>query len=110
MDLPTIADAAARLQDGRTTAVELVERCLDVIARRDGELNAFITVTADDARAAAEQADRDRWTGRPTGPLHGIPISVKDLLDLRGLPTTAASRARAGSSRRSLSPASPPPR
>ena len=96
MDLPTIADAAARLQDGRTTAVELVERCLDVIARRDGELNAFITVTADDARAAAEQADRDRWTGRPTGPLHGIPISVKDLLDLRGLPTTAASRARAG--------------
>ncbi len=96
MDLPTIADAAARLQDGRTTAVELVERCLDAIARRDGELNAFIAVTADDARAAARAADRDRAAGRPTGPLHGIPISVKDLLDLRGLPTTAASRARAG--------------
>ncbi len=94
--LPTIADAAARLRDGRTTAVELVERCLDAIARRDGELNAFIAVTADDARAAAEQADRAREAGRPLGPLHGIPVSVKDLLDLRGLPTTAASRARAG--------------
>ena len=93
---PTIADAAARLRDGRTTAVALVERCLDAIARRDGELNAFITVTADDARAAARQADRDQAAGRLTGPLHGIPVSVKDLLDLRGLPTTAASRARAG--------------
>ena len=94
--LPTIADAAARLRDGRTTAVELVERCLDAIARRDGDLNAFITVTADDARAAAAQADRDLAAGRPTGPLHGIPVSIKDLLDLHGLPTTAASRARAG--------------
>ena len=94
--LPTIADAAAGLRDGRTTAVELVERCLDAIARRDGELNAFITVMADDARAAAAQADREREAGRPLGPLHGIPVSVKDLLDLRGLPTTAASRARAG--------------
>ena len=94
--LPTIADAAARLRDGRTTAVELVERCLDAIARRDGELNALITVTADEARAAAAQADRARVAGRPLGPLHGIPVSVKDLLDLRGLPTTAASRARAG--------------
>ena len=93
---PTIAEAAARLRDGRTTAAALVDGCLDAIARRDGELNAFITVTADDARAAAAQADRDRAAGRPTGPLHGIPVSVKDLLDLRGLPTTAASRARAG--------------
>ncbi len=93
---PTIAEAAARLRDGRTTAAELLERCLDAIARRDGELNAFITVTADDARAAAAQADRERSAGLPLGPLHGIPVSVKDLLDLRGLPTTAASRARAG--------------
>ncbi len=94
--LPTIADAAAGLRDGRTTAVELVERCLDAIARRDGELNAFITVMADEARAEAAQADRELAAGRPLGPLHGIPVSVKDLLDLRGLPTTAASRARAG--------------
>ncbi len=103
--LPTIADAAARLRDGRTTAVELVERCLDAIARRDGELNAFITVTDDDARAAAAQADRERAAGRPLGPLHGIPVSVKDLLDLRGLPTTAASRARAGHRAASDAPA-----
>ena len=94
--LPTIAGAAARLRDGRTTAVELVAGCLDAIARLDGCLNAFITVAADAARAAARQADRDRAAGRPTGLLHGIPVSVKDLLDLRGLPTTAASRVRAG--------------
>ena len=94
--LPTIAGAAARLRDGRTTAVELVEGCLAAIARLDGRLNAFITVAADAARAAARQADRDRAAGQATGPLHGIPVSVKDLLDLRGLPTTAASRVRAG--------------
>ena len=91
--LTTIVETATRLRTGETTAIELVERCLDAIARLDTDLNAFITVTSDDARAAAERADQMRTKGRLLGPLHGVPISVKDLINLRGVPTTAASRA-----------------
>ncbi len=92
----TIRELANRLRDGRTTSEALVEACLVAIASRDGELNAFITVLADDARARALQADQERTSGIDLGPLHGIPISVKDLIDLEGVPTTAASRVRAG--------------
>ena len=93
---PSIAELATRLRDGHITAVTLVERCLEAIARREPELNAFISVLDDDARAAARRADRDIAAGTYRGPLHGIPISVKDLIDLQALPTTAASRVRAG--------------
>ena len=92
----SISDVATRLRTGQTTSVELVERCLGAIVRQDGELNAFITVLDDDARDTARLADIDIAAGRYRGPLHGVPISVKDVFDLRGLPTTAASRVRAG--------------
>jgi aspartyl-tRNA(Asn)/glutamyl-tRNA(Gln) amidotransferase subunit A len=59
-------------------------------------LNAFITVMADEAREQARQADRDFASGRRRGPLHGIPISLKDIIDVAGTPTTAASRVRRG--------------
>ena len=94
--MTTIVDVAPRIRTGQTTAVELVERCLEAIVRQDDELNAFISVLDDDARAAARQVDADIAAGGYRGPLHGVPISVKDLIDLRGLPTTAASRVRAG--------------
>jgi aspartyl-tRNA(Asn)/glutamyl-tRNA(Gln) amidotransferase subunit A len=55
-------------------------------------LNAFITVTADAARAQAEQAAREIAAGRYRGPLHGIPLSLKDLIDTRGIRTTSGSR------------------
>jgi aspartyl-tRNA(Asn)/glutamyl-tRNA(Gln) amidotransferase subunit A len=93
---PSIRELATRLRDGRTTSEALVETCLVAIASRDGELNAFITVLADDARARALRADQERASGVDLGPLHGIPISVKDLIDLEGVPTTAASRVRSG--------------
>ena len=92
---PSIAELATRIRDGHLTAVTLVERCLETIARREPELNAFITVLDDAARAAARRADRDIAAGAYRGPLHGIPIAVKDLIDLEALPTTAASRVRA---------------
>ena len=91
-----IVECAARIRTGQSTVCELVERCLDTIARRDGELNAFITVAADGAKAAAGRADAEIAAGHDRGPLHGIPISVKDIIDLRGFPTTAASRVPAG--------------
>jgi aspartyl-tRNA(Asn)/glutamyl-tRNA(Gln) amidotransferase subunit A len=78
------------------TAEAITTRCLDRIAERNAAVNAFITVLADDALAQARQADREIAAGRCRGPLHGIPISLKDLIDLRDTPTTAASRVREG--------------
>jgi aspartyl-tRNA(Asn)/glutamyl-tRNA(Gln) amidotransferase subunit A len=74
----------------------MTESCLRRIAADDARLNAFIRVMADEARRDAAQADRDLAAGRDRGPLHGVPIAVKDLIDIRGLPTTAASRVRDG--------------
>ena len=91
-----ISEIAAAIRGHRTTSVDLVERCLETIDQRDGEINAFIQVLADDAREGARRADREISTGNDRGVLHGIPLSVKDLIDLEGLPTTAASRVRAG--------------
>jgi aspartyl-tRNA(Asn)/glutamyl-tRNA(Gln) amidotransferase subunit A len=91
---PTITATAARLRSGDVTASSLAEAALDGIARDNPRLNAFITVTTDLARADAAAADADLRTGVDRGPLHGIPISVKDLIDVAGYPTTAASRVR----------------
>ena len=59
-------------------------------------LNAFITVLTEQAREQARRADEDIAAGRYRGPLHGVPISLKDLIDVKGSPTTAASRVREG--------------
>jgi aspartyl-tRNA(Asn)/glutamyl-tRNA(Gln) amidotransferase subunit A len=87
----TIADAAPRIARGELSPVDLVESCLArTEARRD--LNAFIRVMADEARADARRAADEIAQGRYRGPLHGIPISIKDLVDIAGIPTTSASR------------------
>lgn len=74
----------------------MTEQCLAAIAARSAALNAFITVTAEDARKQAYTADRELASGLDRGPLHGIPVSLKDLIDVEGVPTTAASRVREG--------------
>ena len=84
------------LRTRELSAVELVETCLGRIDADDQKLNAFIRVMADDARRQAAEADRELAAGRDRGPLHGIPVAVKDLIDIKGLPTTAASRVRDG--------------
>ena len=93
---PTIAELGPALRRGTITAAALVEQCLTAITDRDPALNAFITVLADDARRAARTLDAELERGVDRGPLHGIPISLKDIIDLAGTPTTAASRLRAG--------------
>ena len=95
-DTRTITGLARALTHRETTAEAVTARCLDRIAERNPSLNAFITVLADEALAQAREADREMAAGRHRGPLHGIPISLKDLIDLRGTPTTAASRVRLG--------------
>ena len=92
----TIADGSSALDRGEVTSRELTDGCLAEIEARNGELNAFILVTADAARQQADAADRERRSGHRRGPLHGIPLSLKDLIDVAGTPTTAASRVAAG--------------
>lgn len=93
-DLQTIEACTAAMATGTLTSVALTERCLAAIAEGNPRLNAFMTVTADEAMDAARTADAERAAGRVRGPLHGIPISLKDLIDQAGVPTTAASELR----------------
>jgi aspartyl-tRNA(Asn)/glutamyl-tRNA(Gln) amidotransferase subunit A len=88
----TISSAAARLADGTTTAAELVEQSLAAVAAHGARTNAFTFVDADGARSRARLVDEERAAGIWRGPLHGIPISLKDLIDVAGTVTTAGSR------------------
>jgi aspartyl-tRNA(Asn)/glutamyl-tRNA(Gln) amidotransferase subunit A len=94
VDLPTLASLAADLDAGRTTARALVEACLAKIADRDGEgARAFIHVDKAAAIAAAEGMDRLRKANAAPSRFAGIPVSVKDLFDVKGQVTRAGSRA-----------------
>jgi aspartyl-tRNA(Asn)/glutamyl-tRNA(Gln) amidotransferase subunit A len=96
MTFPTIADAAADLAAGRTSAVALVEEALARIADPTGEgSRAFIAVQAEAARAAARAMDALRAAGRAPSPFAGIPISIKDLYDQAGVVTRGGSVALA---------------
>src|ERR687893_1437007 len=81
---------------GALTAEALVERCLARIAAVDGQVQAWLHVQAEEARAAARGLDAERrHAGAVRGPLHGIPVAVKDVIDVAGLPTRANSPSRA---------------
>ena len=90
----TIDELRGALARGETTSVRLTEQCLETIAALNPRLNAFITVTADAALTAARAADAVRASGAPVAALHGIPISLKDLIDDAGVRTTAGSQVR----------------
>ena len=94
--MPSIRALAIAIRNRRMTAEDLVEQCLEAIARRDDEINAFITILADKARNRARQADYEIAHDQDLGMLHGIPMSIKDLIDMEGQPTTAASKVRGG--------------
>jgi aspartyl-tRNA(Asn)/glutamyl-tRNA(Gln) amidotransferase subunit A len=91
MPLTTIAAASVALRSGAVTCAELVTQSLQAVDRHNPWTNAFTRVDADTARAEAAAIDEERGKGVDRGPLHGMPISLKDLIDVAGLPTTAAS-------------------
>ena len=75
---------AAKLKSRSVSPVDIVGACLERIARLDPKLHAFVEVYATEARLAAEAADKAIRSGHAVGPLHGIPIALKDLVELEG--------------------------
>ncbi len=88
--LQSLTDVSELIRQQQVSPVELVATCLERIERLQPKLNAFITVAADSARQAANVAAREIQQGRWKGPLHGVPVGIKDFYDTAGLRTTAA--------------------
>jgi aspartyl-tRNA(Asn)/glutamyl-tRNA(Gln) amidotransferase subunit A len=88
----TIREAANALREKRVSPVELAGAAISRIERLNSKVHAFITVTAEYAMIRARQAESELAGGRDRGPLHGIPIAVKDLFAMRGVRTTSGSK------------------
>lgn len=92
----SLTEASRAVRARELSPVELTESVLARIAAVEGRLGAYVTVAADAALAAAARAEREISGSGPRGPLHGIPMALKDLIDAEGIPTTASSHVRAG--------------
>jgi aspartyl-tRNA(Asn)/glutamyl-tRNA(Gln) amidotransferase subunit A len=88
----TVHALSAAIGAGSLTSTDIVECCLDRIAAYDSKLHAFVEVYADEARLAAKAADQAIRSGHRLGPLHGIPIALKDIIDMKGRITTGGSK------------------
>jgi len=87
----SLGEASALVHSKKVSPVELTQACLSRIEQFNPKLNAFITVTAESAVTEARKAEAEIQSGRWRGPLHGIPIAIKDIVDTAGVRTTAAS-------------------
>lgn len=90
-----IRDLGARYRQSQVSPVEATRAALDRIARDGARLNAWITVRQDEALAEAAAAERSLRQGRDLGPLHGVPVAIKDNIDTAGIRTTCGSRVTA---------------
>jgi len=86
-----LVEVAAQVAARSLSPVDLVAACLERIEQFDGSVRSFVSVQADQAIAAAQDAEREIGSGSYRGPLHGIPIAIKDIVDVSGLPTRAGS-------------------
>jgi aspartyl-tRNA(Asn)/glutamyl-tRNA(Gln) amidotransferase subunit A len=84
----TATAMAEAIRARRLSPVELTKALLDRIDRLDPRLHAFIRLDGDAAMDAARAAEAEIAAGRPRGPLHGVPVGIKDIIDVAGLPTT----------------------
>ncbi len=90
----TLTQMAAELRSGRASSAEVVDAHLRQIEIQNPRINAFVSVFADEARAAARQADEARTRRRTLGPLAGVPVTIKDSFDIAGQPTFCGSKLR----------------
>ncbi|MFI7020574.1 amidase [Streptomyces sp. NPDC050164] len=90
----TLAAAADAIRARQLSPVELADSVLERIEQVEPDLRAYVTVDAEQARRAARRAENDIAAGRHRGPLHGIPMGLKDLIDVAGTTTSASSRVR----------------
>jgi aspartyl-tRNA(Asn)/glutamyl-tRNA(Gln) amidotransferase subunit A len=90
------SQAVAAIAAGTLSPVDLMQALLARIRDLDPRLNAFIQLDGDAALAAARAAAAEIAAGRPRGPLHGVPVGIKDIIDVAGLPTTCHSKILAG--------------
>jgi aspartyl-tRNA(Asn)/glutamyl-tRNA(Gln) amidotransferase subunit A len=95
MTSATMESVAKDLRSGQLSPVELVEAALARIELAEPSINALVEVYAEDAREAARGAAAEIAAGHHLGPLHGVPVAVKDLFDVEGFATTASSKVRA---------------
>ena len=86
------ATLASAMQAGEVSSAEITKACLDRIDAVDGEVHAFLYVDKDAALASARVVDEQRASGAQLGPLAGVPLALKDVLTMRGVPTTCGSR------------------
>jgi Asp-tRNA(Asn)/Glu-tRNA(Gln) amidotransferase A subunit family amidase len=92
----TATEAAAEIARGATSAEDYTRACLERIDAVDGEIKAFVHLDRDQALAQARALDERRVQGLPIGPLHGIPVAVKDIIDTADYPTELGSPLAAG--------------
>ena len=91
-----LKDAAADIRDGKITSAELVADCLKRVEETDADVQAWAFLDADHAMRQAEAADEYRRQGKATGPLHGVPVGIKDIFDTGDMPTEFGSPFWAG--------------
>src|SRR5262245_47547861 len=89
-------DAARLIREGTITSEQLIEACLARIDEVDGRVEAWAFLDPEHARAQARAADERRMSGQPVGPLHGVPVGVKDIIDTADMPTENGSVLHAG--------------
>ena len=87
----TLADAAKAIRSKEISPLDLTRFSLDKVSSLNSKLNAFLTVSADEALATAKRAEREIHNGNYIGPMHGIPYSVKDIYATQGIRTTNGS-------------------
>lgn len=92
MSVPSIAEAARQIRSGQTTPLALIDACLNQIEKFEPQVRAWVVVDAPGARRAAEQAAAELKRGVDRGPLHGIPLGIKDIIDVSGLATRSGAK------------------
>ena len=88
----SVWELSGLIRSGEVSPVDVVEACLARIEATEPTLNSFITLLPEQARAAAQRAEQEISRGNYRGPLHGIPVGLKDLFETAGIRTTSGTR------------------